>query len=63
MDEMLQSGKVDGALLRRQPEDAVGFVRPVDPVYLEVAFPVADMRDALGFLQSGLAFSQVAKHQ
>ena len=63
MDQRLQSSEVDWPTLRCQLEDPVGFVRPDAAVRLDVPFPVADVGDALGFLQSGFALSQVAKHQ
>src|SRR5207237_2779439 len=44
-------------------EDPIGLLRPGDAVRRQVAFPVADMRDALGFLEPGLALPQVAKNE
>jgi hypothetical protein len=58
MDELLQLSKGDRGLLWRQPKDAEGFIRPGDVIRVEVTFPVADMREALGFLESGLAPTQ-----
>jgi len=48
VEERLHVRKAQGALLRRQPEDAVRFVRPGVAIGLEITLPVADVRDALG---------------
>ena len=63
VDETPPVARVEGAFPRYQPEDPAGFVRPGDAVRLQIAFPVAEVRDALGFFQSGLALAQITKDQ
>ena len=63
VEQLLDVVKGQDAFLRPQPKDPVGFVRPGVAVGSEIALPVADVRDALGLLQSALAFAQVPKHQ
>jgi hypothetical protein len=48
-------------VLGPQPKDPVGFRRPSQELRLEVAIPIADVGEALGFFQFRLALSQSAK--
>ena len=63
VDQFQQPARGDRALLRPQPDDAVRLVGLGDAIGVEVMVSVADVRDALGLLQLGLAVSQAAKHQ
>src|SRR4051794_11882922 len=63
VNELLISRDGYRAFVRRQAEDAVALLRPVDEPGADVALPVADTRNTLGLFQLALAFSQVAKHQ
>src|SRR5204863_2601112 len=51
-------GKSDRAFTRRQSMDAVSFIRPGDPICVEVTFPVAEMGDALSLFELRLAPTQ-----
>jgi len=59
MNELLISRNGYRAFVRRQAEDAVALLRPVDEPSADVTLPVADTRDTLGLFQLALAFSQV----
>jgi hypothetical protein len=48
--------QVNEAFLRRQPEDAIGFVGPDYAICIKLPDPVADMGDALGFFKPGFVF-------
>ena len=63
VDQVRQLREGEDPCLRRQPKDAVGFVRPSDAISLGVTLPVADVREALSLFQIALACAQVAKHQ
>src|SRR4051794_32188523 len=59
MNELLISRDGYRAFVRRQAEDAVALLRPVDEPSADVTLPVAHTRDTLGLFQLALAFSQV----
>src|SRR6185369_11217879 len=63
VEHFLNVTKAEAALLRRQPEDAIGFVRPGIAIRDEIALPVADVGDPLCGLQPALTLCEVAKHE
>src|ERR1700722_9211763 len=52
--------QIDGALPWVQSIDAVDFVRPSHPILNEIPGIVANVRNALGFFEPGVAFLQFA---
>ncbi len=63
MQHVLNVPKAEAAVLRRQTEDAIRFVRPRVAIREEITLPVPDVRDVLSRFESALALAQVAKHQ
>ena len=63
VDPLLDVAGAEGALLRGQPEDAIGLVRPRVTIGGEITLPVTDARHPLGLLQPALALAEVAEAQ
>src|SRR4029078_5833504 len=59
MNELLIARNGYRAFVRRQAENAVALLRPVDEPGADVTFPVADTGHTPGRLRLALAFSQV----
>src|ERR1700761_1473262 len=55
--------EVNGAFLRRQPKNAIAFVRPDHAVLDKVPFVVPYVGNALRFFKPGLVFLQVARQR
>src|SRR5262245_31898070 len=63
MNQLVEFRKRNASFLRGQTKDAVCFVGPQGDVRLDVALPVADVRETLRVFQPALAVAYTTKHQ
>jgi hypothetical protein len=56
VDYFAHDRQVNGAFLRRQPQDAAVFVRHDQAIGLKFPYPLADVGDALGLFKPGFTF-------
>jgi hypothetical protein len=61
--QLTDTGERHRALLRKQAEDAIGFIRPREAVGVEIAIPVGDVCDTLRVRQPRRALAQVSEHE
>ena len=58
MDHLSKLSLTEGAIGRRQPQDAASLFRPPDAIGDKIALPVADVRKPFGLMQLVIAFAQ-----